>query len=169
MSASGCFARVWGPRPHITYSEYFEDWEGGTYRDAVLCQNVERLTFADGSFDLVVSEDVFEHVRDCRRGFREIRRVLAPGGYHVFSVPIGFTHPTQERFETRGDQEVPRLPVEYHGDPIRGQIPVRTTFGYDLVDFLESLGFEASLEMSRYDEARRFGTFDCVTVVTRKP
>ena len=168
MSAQGCFARVWGRRPHITYSEYFDDAPSGECREGILCQNVEQLSFDDSSFDLVVSEDVFEHVRDYRKGFWEVRRVLKLGGRHIFSVPIGLSHPTFPRFGAEQGKEVPILPLEYHGDPSRGQIPVRTSFGYDLLGFLESLGFEARLEMPRYEEACRFGTFDCATFVTSK-
>jgi SAM-dependent methyltransferase len=168
MSARGCFARVWGNRPHITYSEYFDGCRSGEVREGVLCQNVEHLSFEDATFDLVGSEDVFEHVRDWQRGIREVWRVLKPGGYHVFSVPLGFGHPTFGRFGEHSGQDVPVRPLEVHGDPIRGEIPVRTSFGYDLVPLLESFGFEVRLEISRYDEARRCGTFDCATFVTRK-
>ncbi|UCC68947.1 MAG: class I SAM-dependent methyltransferase [Armatimonadota bacterium] len=168
MSATGCLAEIWGQRSQITYSEYFDGCESGEYRDGVLCQNVEGLSFADESFDLVISEDVFEHVRDYHRGLAEIRRVLKPGGYHIFSVPLGFTHPTLARFAIKGGQEVPVLPVEHHGDPVRGQIRVFTSFGYDLFDQLSAMGFEVSLEISRYDDERRYGTFHSCTFVTRK-
>jgi SAM-dependent methyltransferase len=168
MSARGCFAEIWGACPHITYSEYLDGVPSGDSRDGILCEDVQGLSFEDCSFDLIISEDVFEHVEDYRQGFWEVRRVLKPGGHHIFSVPVGFAHPTLARFETQGSREVSRLPIEYHGDPIRGQVPVRTSFGYDLLDFLGSLGFEARLEISRYDEDRRFGTFDCATFVTRR-
>ena len=39
-----------------------------------------RLPFADASFDAVLSTNVFEHVMDLDLAFREIRRVLRPGG-----------------------------------------------------------------------------------------
>jgi SAM-dependent methyltransferase len=39
-----------------------------------------RLPFADGSFDAVLSTNVFEHVMDLDLAFREITRVLKPGG-----------------------------------------------------------------------------------------
>ena len=168
ISAGGCFARVWGKQPHITYSECFDDCERGEWRDGVLCQDVERLTFGDSTFDLVISEDVFEHVSDYRRGFWEVRRVLKPGGYHVFSVPVGFTHPTLSRFEVSDGRQVPVLPVEHHGDPLRGQIAVCTSFGYDLLGYLEGLGFEARSELSRYEDECRHGTFDSCTFVTQR-
>jgi SAM-dependent methyltransferase len=45
-----------------------------------------RLPFADDSFDLVVSTGVLEHVRNTVECYREIRRVLKPGGMamHLF-------------------------------------------------------------------------------------
>jgi len=39
-----------------------------------------RLPFADASFDAVLSTDTFEHVMDLELAFREIARVLRPGG-----------------------------------------------------------------------------------------
>jgi len=168
MSASGCFAGVWGTRDHIVCSEYFEGRASGEWVDGVLCENVEALSFPAESFDLVVSEDVFEHVRDYRRGFEEVRRVLKPGGHHVFSVPLGFEHPTTSRFESRDGQEVAVLPLQRHGDPIRGQILAYTSFGYDLLDHLREAGFRASLDVSRYAEQRRCGTFDSYTFITQK-
>ncbi|GAB4571551.1 MAG: hypothetical protein Tsb008_02760 [Rhodothalassiaceae bacterium] len=42
---------------------------------------------ADGSIDLAWSRAVMEHVRDTRRAFSEIARILAPGGRYVFLTP----------------------------------------------------------------------------------
>jgi ubiquinone/menaquinone biosynthesis C-methylase UbiE len=38
------------------------------------------LPFADNSFDHVISIGVLHHTPDCRRGFGEVARVVAPGG-----------------------------------------------------------------------------------------
>ena len=45
-----------------------------------------RLPFDDASFDVVVSDQVFEHVMDYPSTLREIQRVLKPGGafLHIF-------------------------------------------------------------------------------------
>jgi SAM-dependent methyltransferase len=45
------------------------------------------LPFDDGAFDLVVSFDVFEHIPDTDAHLREVRRVLAPGGWYLLQTP----------------------------------------------------------------------------------
>src|SRR6185503_15511851 len=47
---------------NLTWSEFFEDVPPGQFRDGVQCQNIEQLTFADASFDVCTSTEVFEHV-----------------------------------------------------------------------------------------------------------
>ena len=77
-------------------------------------------------------------------------------------------HPTTSRFESRDGQEVAVLPLQRHGDPIRGQILAYTSLGYDLLDHLRASGFRASLHVSRYAEQRRYGTFDSYTFIAQK-
>jgi SAM-dependent methyltransferase len=48
---------------------------------------VERLPFADDRFDLVTALDVMEHLDDDLAGFKEIQRVLKPGGRALVLVP----------------------------------------------------------------------------------
>ena len=52
-----------------------------------LLMNCHRLGFADQSFDLIVSFEVFEHLEDPQRYLSECRRVLRPGGRLVLSTP----------------------------------------------------------------------------------
>ena len=46
----------------------------------------EPLPYADGSFDIVHSNQVIEHLADTDIFLRETRRILAPGGYVVLST-----------------------------------------------------------------------------------
>ena len=48
----------------------------------------ERLPFADGSFDLVLSSMSFHHWADQRTALGEVRRVLRPGG--IVALADGF-------------------------------------------------------------------------------
>jgi SAM-dependent methyltransferase len=49
--------------------------------------SAESLPFEDGAFDVVLSHEVWEHVRDDRAAAREAVRVLRPGGRLVIFVP----------------------------------------------------------------------------------
>jgi len=49
--------------------------------------DVEDLSFADSSFDLVVASDILEHVMSFDRALSEISRVLKKKGYLAVNVP----------------------------------------------------------------------------------
>jgi SAM-dependent methyltransferase len=53
----------------------------------VLEGSVLEMPFADDSFELAVSLDVIEHLHDDRCALRELRRVVAPGGRLLVTVP----------------------------------------------------------------------------------
>jgi SAM-dependent methyltransferase len=58
-------------------------------RDAgeVVEGSVLEMPFADASFDLAASLDVIEHLEDDVAALRELRRVVAPGGVLLATVP----------------------------------------------------------------------------------
>jgi SAM-dependent methyltransferase len=133
--------------PRLTVSELFDDVPPGAYRKGVQCQDVQRLTYASGSFDLVTSTEVFEHVPDDAAAFREVRRVLRDHGWLVFTVPIVPSAPTLERAVLRGGAVVHLTTPEYHGDRLRGRGKVLAyrTYGHDVTDRLHAAGFDASI------------------------
>jgi ubiquinone/menaquinone biosynthesis C-methylase UbiE len=53
----------------------------------VVAGSVLEMPFADASFDLAVSLDVIEHLEDDIAALRELRRVVAPGGALLVTVP----------------------------------------------------------------------------------
>jgi SAM-dependent methyltransferase len=144
LSSRGALVRFLRNRgASLTCSEYLDGVAPGSERDGIRCEDVQRLSFADASFDLVTHTEVFEHVEDDRAGFRELRRVLAPGGATVFSVPLDVSAATRERV-TRGEQGLQYLlPPEYHGDRLRGAGKVLSwrDYGGDIIDRLIDAGF----------------------------
>lgn len=102
-------------------------------------ENLENLTFADNSFDLFVTQDVMEHIMHPGKAFKEISRVLKPGGAHIFSVPIiNKANKSSRRASIGTDGEiVHHFTPDYHGNPIdkKGSL-VTMYWGYDIVDFI---------------------------------
>ncbi|MEJ7645277.1 MAG: class I SAM-dependent methyltransferase [Chryseolinea sp.] len=100
-------------------SQYFDDVPRGQYKDGIRSEDLSSMTFEDNSIDLIISQDVFEHVIEPYNAFKEIARVLKPGGAHIFSMPW-YAHLkktiTRARIE---DGKIVHLeePV-YHGNPI---------------------------------------------------
>lgn len=50
--------------------------------------DMTRLAFSDRQFDLIIHSDTLEHVPHPQVGLAECRRVIAPGGRCIFTVPI---------------------------------------------------------------------------------
>jgi SAM-dependent methyltransferase len=129
-------------------SYYWADVRPGEYFKGVRCENLESLTFEDDFFDLIITSDIFEHIRKPFTAFGEIYRVLKPGGHHIFTVPM-LTWPlpeeTQSRVKIDGVQDIHLKEPVYHGSPVdkNGSL-VYTDFGMDILPQLESIGFETS-------------------------
>ncbi len=123
-------------------TEYLDGVAPGTARDGVRCEDVQALTFADASFDLVTSTEVFEHVDDDAAAFAQLHRVLRPGGMTAFTVPLTDAEATVERTVLRDGRRVAILPPEIHGDPLRpeGTLCLRN-YGRDIVGRLRRSGF----------------------------
>ena len=138
-----------------TISEYFDDLAPGAFRDGVQCQDIQRLTYPDASFDLVTSTEVCEHVADDRRGFAEIRRVLRPEGEFIFTVPIEDADRTVERAVISDGAVKHLLPPAYHDDRIRGKgaVLVFRDYGRDIVARLLEAGFCTARIESKFERA----------------
>ena len=140
----GPFRRFFRGVDGYVISGFWDDCAPGDERDGVRCEDLHRLSFDDESFDLVISSDIFEHVRDPWRAFVEVHRVLRPGGSHVFTVPLTWPLPATSitRVDYSTGHDVHLAPPVYHGSPTdpAGSL-VCTDFGMDLPDALYRVGF----------------------------
>ena len=122
-------------------SQYFPDKAIGVCHDGYLNQDLENQTFANETFDLVITQDVFEHVFNPGQAFKEICRTLKPGGAHIFSVPIINRFGKSERWAQKdkaGNVLFMRIP-EYHSNTLdRCGSPVSMHWGFDIVDFIRT-------------------------------
>ncbi|MGB8956292.1 MAG: class I SAM-dependent methyltransferase [Tumebacillaceae bacterium] len=128
--ASGSIHHFLRHLPDYTCFEYFDGVAPGQYKDGVMSNDLQNLSFESESFDVVITQEVLEHVADPERAFQEIARVLKPGGLHVFSVPLHEGRPTLSR--------AGKLKV-FHGDPVRsGGAVVHTDWGDDMDEIIRA-------------------------------
>jgi SAM-dependent methyltransferase len=122
---------------HYVPTHYFADVKPGSYKNNYRSEDLEAQTFPDESFDIVITQDVIEHVFEPRKAFREIHRTLKPGGCHLFTVPWVYWKETVTRAIREGSEIRHLLPPDYHGNPIdaTGSLVV-TEWGRDLCDFI---------------------------------
>ena len=86
LGLSAHLARVLGPsrykptqyHPTVPCGEALPEMPGNVALDLE-----NQSCISDGSFDLVITQDVFEHVFDAASAFAEIERTLKPGGMHM--------------------------------------------------------------------------------------
>ena len=122
--------------PGYGASHYFPAMPlGAVAPGGIANENLERLSFPDETFDLVVTQDVMEHVFEPDHAFAEIGRVLKRGGMHVFTTPLVNKHqPSERRARLLADGSIEHLAEpEYHGNPVdpSGSL-VTFHWGYDV-------------------------------------
>ena len=138
----------------LATSEFHDGVAPGLRVGEVRNEDVEALSYPDAGFDLATSTEVFEHVGDDRRGFAEIRRVLRPGGWWVFTVPLFDAAATVERYVRDGEDWRPLLAEQFHADRRGRRVPVRRDYGRDIVERLLAAGFaEARIELPEHSWA----------------
>jgi len=120
-----------------TASQFYPEIPRGTVYKEFRCEDLANQTFADESFDLVITQDVFEHLLDPIQSLQEICRTLKPGGVHVFTVPWYFGQKTKIRAKQVQGTIEHLAPANYHANPIseKGSLVV-TDWGSDFIDII---------------------------------
>lgn len=95
-SYGAAFAFLRAHAAELSFSEYFPGEAPGAAVDGIRNEDAQALTFPAERFDLVTSNQVFEHVPDDLRAFSECCRVLRPGGSLLFAVPL-YDYPATRR------------------------------------------------------------------------
>ena len=140
------FSAVKSRYPNLTGSEYRGvDCQPGTVdAQGVRHEDLECLSFADQSFDLIMSFDVLEHVTDAHRSMQEVFRCLNQDGTFLWTAPFdpGKQANTVRAF-MQDDEIVHLMPPEYHGDLMKpdGVLCFRY-FGWDVLNEMRDIGFK---------------------------
>jgi SAM-dependent methyltransferase len=129
--------------PQFSSSDFVPGAPAGSMVAGIRCEDLTCLSYADESFDVVLTSETLEHVPDLDRALAEIMRVLVPGGRHIFTIPVlpDTTH-TFSRSVIHSDGSIEdRAPRICHPGGDVGY-PVFTEFGKDLREVMERAGFE---------------------------
>ena len=125
--------------PNYIASQYYGESDKGKIINGYRNENLESQTFKDESFDLVITQDVMEHIFNPQSAFREIARTLKPGGAHIFTVPLINKERTTECWAKLDDNNniIFLKEKEYHGNPINPKgSPVTFHIGFYLLNLI---------------------------------
>ena len=136
---------------HYLASQFYPGRPPGEMIDGYRNEDLERQTFPDSAFDLVITQDDMEHVYDPLAAFDEIARTLKPGGAHILTVALVNKHRPSEVWATRAPDGSPIFvgEPEFHGNPVdpRGA-PVTMHWGFDIVQTIARSGLTTTIEHS---------------------
>lgn len=136
------------PAMEVHGSEYLGyEYKGGERVNGVRHEDVMKLSYPDETFDLIVSNDVMEHIPDPERALRECFRVLRPGGAVLATFPFHVKNDTtMVRARLVGNNIEHLLPAQYHGNPVSAEGSlVFSDFGWDFLDVMTAAGFSSAI------------------------
>lgn len=129
MAPEYCFIRRFRAEKNLEYvtGDLVSPWADHHF-------DAHDIPFEDDSFDIVMANHLLEHVEDDRKVMREFHRVMKPGGWGIFQVPIDYSNPkTEEDPNVTDPAERERL--YWQRDHVR-------LYGRDYADRLREAGFE---------------------------
>jgi SAM-dependent methyltransferase len=135
--------------PHTIGSEYLPD-PADPRRQTIPHQDLCNLTLGDAEVDLVVCNEMFEHLHDLPAALGEIARVLRPGGRLVATFPFAYNRADTIVKARHRPGATPGVAAEaellgqadFHGnpmDPQQGSLVYQIP-GWDLLDQARSAG-----------------------------
>ena len=129
--------------PRLRSSEYLPD-PTDPQRQNFDHQDLCNLSLDDGCVDLVICNELFEHLYDLPAALAEIARILRPDGYLISSFPFAYNSSDTIVKARHRPGSQPGLAseaelitdVEYHGDPVHPELGslVYQIPGWDILD-----------------------------------
>ena len=126
-----CFIKIFKGMKNIDYTtgDLISPW-------ADVKMDVHDIPFEENSFDVVICNHVLEHVDDSNKVMREFYRVMRPGGWGIFQVPIDNNNPNTIEDKSVTDPK-DRERLYWQSDHLR-------LFGRDYGDRLSKAGFKVT-------------------------
>ncbi|ALO16934.1 Methyltransferase domain protein [Salinivirga cyanobacteriivorans] len=127
-----CFLRLFKKQKNLNYitGDLSSPW-------ADVKMDIREMPFKNNEFDAAMCNHVFEHVWEDVQSMKEFYRVLKPGGWAIFQVPIRWNTPKTIEDNTITD------PVEK--EKRFGQRDHVRYYGADYTDRLQEAGFKVNV------------------------
>lgn len=128
-----CFYKLFKAQKNLKYAT-------GDYNSPIadVHFDLHKAPFEDNSFDVIFCNHVLEHVDDANQCMRELYRIMKPGGWGIFQVPLDTA-----RYETYEDKSITdpdeREEHFWQKDHVR-------LFGLDYKDKLAAAGFNVTVD-----------------------
>jgi SAM-dependent methyltransferase len=118
-------------------------------------------SISDGTIDLVFSRSVMEHIKDAEAVYKEIFRVLKPGGKYIFLTPNRYDYVSllasavPNRFHaaivrhTEGRREINTFPTFYRSNSFAEIRKLSDAVGFDILEMSRLNQYPAYLTFSR--------------------
>ncbi len=129
--------------------------------------DLQRIDFPSERFDIILTSDVMEHVRDDSRAHQEIWRCLRGSGIYIFTVPFRRNMLYTKRLvDVSTNRDIFLCPPHLHGDPLTSGVLAYRIYGQQLIAELQALGFVVEY---RPTTSVKHAIFDGDIFLARKP
>lgn len=128
-----CFYKLFKKQSNLKYTT-------GDYNSPIadVHFDLHHAPFEDNSYDVIFCNHVLEHVEDANQCMRELYRIMKPGGWGIFQVPLDTTRSTT--------LEDPSITSESDREKHYWQKDHVRLFGLDYKTKLEAAGFKVKVD-----------------------
>ena len=119
------------------------DKKSGEIYDNIRHEDALNLSFDNESIDIIISNDVFEHVPDIHKTLSDAYRVLKKQGTLLISIPFNHNSEVTKQRAILEHGKIKHLqPEVYHGNPLseKGSL-VFYDYGWDFLNFVKNAKF----------------------------